>query len=51
MKSFEEYGILLKGIIETIRNETKNQGNGFLGMLLGILGASLLERMSAVIGY
>ena len=38
----ENSGILLKGVTKTIENETKEQGGGFLGMLLGTLGASLL---------
>ena len=35
-------GILLKGVSETIENETIEQRGGFLSMLLGTLGASLL---------
>ena len=35
-------GILLKGVTKTIKNETKEQKGGFLSMLLGTLGASLL---------
>ena len=38
----EDAGILLKGVIKTIKNETKEQKGGFLSMLLGTLGASLL---------
>ena len=34
--------ILLKGVTKTIKNETKEQKGGFLSMLLGTLGASLL---------
>ena len=41
-KDFKDSNILLKGITETIENETKEQKWGFLGMLLGALGASLL---------
>ena len=37
--------ILLKGITKTIQNETKEQKRGFLGMLLGTVGASLLGNM------
>ena len=33
----ENSGILLKGVIETIKNETKEQKGGFLSMLLGTL--------------
>ena len=42
VKSLEDSGVLLKGVSETIQNEAKEQRGGFLGMLLGILGASLL---------
>ena len=41
VKSLEESGILIKGVSETIKNEAKEQKGGFLGMLLGALGASL----------
>ena len=33
---------MLKGVTKTIKNETKEQKGGFLSMLLGTLGASLL---------
>ena len=42
VKSLEDSGILLKGVGETIQNEAKEQRGGFLSMLLGTLGASLL---------
>ena len=42
VKSLEDFGVLLKGVSETIQNEAKEQRGGFLSMLLGILGASLL---------
>ena len=42
VKSLEDSGILLKGVSETIKNEAKEQKGGFLSMLLGTLGASLL---------
>ena len=38
---------MLKGVTKTIRNETKEQKGGFLSMLLGILGASLLANLLA----
>ena len=41
-KSLEDSGALLKGVTETIQNEAKEQRGGFLGTLLGALGASLL---------
>ena len=43
VKSLENSGLLLKGVSETFQHETKEQGGGFLSMLLGTLGASLLE--------
>ena len=42
VKSLEDSGVLLKGISETIQHEAKEQRGGFLSMLLGTLGASLL---------
>ena len=45
IKALENSGILLKGVIETIKNETKEQTGGFLSMLLGTLGASLLGNL------
>ena len=38
VKSLENSGVLLKGVSETIQQK----GGGFLSMLLGTLGASLL---------
>ena len=42
VKSLEDSGLLLKGVSKTIQNEAKEQKGGFLSMLLGTLGASLL---------
>ena len=42
VKSLEDSGVLLKGVSEKIQNEAKEQRGGFLSMLLGTLGASLL---------
>ena len=41
----ENSGILLKGVTKTIENEAKEQRGGFLSMLLGTLGASLLGNL------
>ena len=41
-QALEDLNILLKGITKAIKNETKEQKGGFLSMLLGTLGASLL---------
>ena len=42
VKSLENSGLLLKGVSETIQHEAKEQRGGFLSMLLGTLGASLI---------
>ena len=42
VKSLEDSGILLDAITETVKYEVKEQKCGFLSMLLGTLGASLL---------
>ena len=47
VKSPERSGIFLEGVSETIKNEAKEQKEGFLSMLLGTLGASLLGNMLA----
>ena len=45
VKSLEDSGSLLKGVTETVQNEIKEQKGGFLSMLLGTLGASLLGNL------
>ena len=45
IEALENSGILLKGVKKTIENETKKQRGGFLSMLLGTLGASLLGNL------
>ena len=42
IKSLKDSGVLLKGVSETIQHEAKEQRGGFLSILLGALGASLL---------
>ena len=42
VKSLQESGLLLKGVNETIQNEIKEEKGGFLSILLGTLGTSLL---------
>ena len=37
--------LLVKGVTETIKNEAKEQKAGFLGILLGTLGASLIGNL------
>ena len=45
--SLEDSGVLLKGVSETIQHEGREQRGGFLSMLLGTLGASLLGNILA----
>ena len=45
VKSLEDSGLLLEGVTETVQNEVKEQKGGFLSMLLGTLGASLLGNL------
>ena len=45
VQALEGSNILLKGFTKAIENETKEQKGGFLEMLLGTLGASLLGNM------
>ena len=45
IEALENSGILLQGATKTIENETKEQRGGFLSMLLGTLGASLLGNL------
>ena len=45
LQALENSGILIKGVSKAIENETKEQRGGFLSMLLGTLGASLLGNL------
>ena len=45
VQAFGDSNILLKGVTKTIKSETKEQKAGFLSMLLGTLGASLLGSL------
>ena len=45
IEALENSGILLKGVTKTIENETKEQRGGFLSILLGTFGASLLGNL------
>ena len=47
IEALENSGILLKGVSKAIENQTKEQRGGFLSMLLGSLGASLLGNLLA----
>ena len=45
VKCLKDADLLLKGISKIIENEAKEQKEGFFGMLLGALGASLLGNL------
>ena len=45
IKVIEDSNILLKGVTETIKNETKKQEGGFLGILVDTLGSILLRNL------
>ena len=45
VQALEDSNISLKAVTKTIENETKEQKGGFLNMLLGTLGASLLGNL------
>ena len=45
VKYLEDSGLLVEGVTETVQNEVKEQEGGFLSMLLGTLGASLLGNL------
>ena len=45
IQALENSNILIKGVIKTIKNETKEQKGGFLSMLLGTLETSLLGNL------
>ena len=51
VQALEDSNILLNGVSETIKNETKEQKGGFLSMLLSTLGASLLENLLTGRGF
>ena len=45
VKSLKDSGLFLEGVTETVQNEIKEQKGGFLSMLLGTLGTSLLGNL------
>ena len=45
VQALEDSNVLLKGVTKTIDNETKEQKGGFLSMLFGTLGASVLGNL------
>ena len=47
VKSLKESGILIKGVTQTIENETKDQRGGFFSILLGTPGANVFRNKLA----
>ena len=47
VQGLKDSDILLKGVTKTIKNETTEQNGGFLSMLLGTFGVSLLWNLLA----
>ena len=47
VKSLEDSGLLLNGVIESVKNDVKEQRGGFLSILLGTLDTSLLGNLLA----
>ena len=45
VKSLDDSGLLIKDISETIKNKAREQKGGFLGILIGTLGTSLLGNL------
>ena len=46
--SLRESSSLIKGVSQIIKNKAKENRGGFIGMLLGTLGSSLLEIYSQI---
>ena len=46
VQALEDSNILLKGVTKTIKNETEEEKGGFSSMLLGTLGAILLDLLA-----
>ena len=51
VQALEDSNNLLEGDTETVKNETKEQKGGFLSMLIGTLGASLLGNLLTGKGF
>ena len=47
VQGLEDSNILRKGVTKTTKNKIKKQKGGFLSLLLGTLGASLLGNVLA----
>ena len=51
VQALQDSNVLLKGATETVKNKTEEQVGGFLSMLLGTLGASLLGNLFTGKGF
>ena len=51
VQALEDSNILFKGVTDTVKNEAKEQKGGFLSILLGTLGASLLGNLLTGKGF
>ena len=51
VQALEDSNVLLKGVTETVKNETKEQKGGFLSMLLGTLDAHFLVNFITGKGF
>ena len=47
VNSLEEMDLLMQGVSQTVEYEAKKTKREFLGMIIGPLGASLLENLLA----
>ena len=45
VQALEDSNILLKGVTKTVKNKTKEKKGGYLSVLLGTFGASLLGNL------
>ena len=45
VQALEDSNILVKGVMKTIKNETKEQKGGFLIVLLGTVGTSFIGNL------
>ena len=50
VKSLEDFGLLLKGVTESVQNKVKERKGGFRSALLDTLGASLLGNLISAKG-
>ena len=51
LQTLEDFNVFLKGVTKTTEKETKDEKGGFLSMLLGTLGASLLGNLLTGEGF